>query len=74
MRGIPKMQFFKDKMCLACKKGKKTKSSFKPKLCSSIITPLHLLHMDLFGPVSIKSKARKKYTLVIVDNFQDLPG
>lgn len=31
VRGLPKMKFVKDKLCLACEKGKQTKSSVKPK-------------------------------------------
>ena len=66
VRGIPKMKFEKDKLCAACEKGKQTKSSFKSKMCFSISEPLHLLHMDLFGPVPTRSRSGKKYTLVII--------
>ena len=31
--------------------------------------PYHLLHVDLFGPVNVMSLGRKKYALVIVDEF-----
>ena len=55
VRGMPKISFVKDKLCSACEKGKQTKSSFKPKSCSTISSPLHLLHMDLFGPIPIRS-------------------
>ena len=50
---------------VTCERGMQTKASFKSKQAS----PLHLLHMDLFGPVFIQSIGRKKYTLVIVDEF-----
>lgn len=63
------MKFEKDKLCSSCEKGKQTKSSFKPKSCSSITEPFHLLHMDLFGTIPIKSKSGKMFTLVIVDDF-----
>nr|KAJ0197227.1 hypothetical protein LSAT_V11C700352060 [Lactuca sativa] len=56
-------------MCSACEQGKQTKSSFKPKSCSSISVPLHLLHMDLFGPIPFRSLGGNKYTLVVVDEF-----
>nr|KAJ0188771.1 hypothetical protein LSAT_V11C900489000 [Lactuca sativa] len=56
-------------MCSACEQGKQTKSSFKPKSCSSISVPLHLLHMDLFGPIPVRSLGGNKYTLVFVDEF-----
>ena len=35
----------------------------------SITEPLQLLDMDLFGPVNIMSLSRKRYALVIVDDF-----
>ncbi|KAI3687113.1 hypothetical protein L1987_80804 [Smallanthus sonchifolius] len=41
--------------CMPCKKGKQQRKSHKPKLQNSIDTPLELLHMDLFGPISIRS-------------------
>ncbi|KAI3818790.1 hypothetical protein L1987_12608 [Smallanthus sonchifolius] len=41
--------------CMPCKKGKQQRKSHKPNLQNSIDTPLELLHMDLFGPISIRS-------------------
>ncbi|GKB03771.1 retrovirus-related pol polyprotein from transposon TNT 1-94 [Tanacetum coccineum] len=35
----------------------------------SIIFPLHLLHMDLFGPTFVKSLMKKMYCLVVIDDF-----
>ena len=69
VRGIPKLEFNKDGLCGACQLGKQKRSSFKSKSISSISKPLQLLHMDLFGPVNIMSISRKKYCLVIVDDF-----
>ena len=63
------MKFVKDKLFSTCEKGKNTKSYFKPKSCSSIIKPFHLLHMELLVPVPIKSRIRKKFTLVTVDEY-----
>ncbi|GJW45938.1 retrovirus-related pol polyprotein from transposon TNT 1-94 [Tanacetum coccineum] len=40
-----------------------------PLLTSSIKKCLHLLHMDLFGPVTPTSINHEKYTLVIVDEY-----
>ena len=31
--------------------------------------PYHMLHLDLFGPVNVMSINKKRYTLVIVDDF-----
>ncbi|GKA79543.1 retrotransposon protein, putative, ty3-gypsy subclass [Tanacetum coccineum] len=43
-----------------CKKGKQHKVSYKAKLERIIIKPLELLHMDLFGPVSVESINKKR--------------
>ncbi|KAL8088105.1 hypothetical protein AgCh_038029 [Apium graveolens] len=50
-------------------KAKQRKSSFKSKTESSILKPYHLLHVDLFGPVNVMFIAKKKYAMVIVDEF-----
>ncbi|KAI3732629.1 hypothetical protein L1987_63836 [Smallanthus sonchifolius] len=52
---VPKLRFPVADDCMPCKKGKQQQKSHKPKLQNSIVTPLELLHMDLFGPISIKS-------------------
>ena len=69
VRGLPKVEFTKDGLCDACQKGKQRKASFRKKIELSTDSPWQLLHMDLFGPVNIMSIARKKYALVIVDDF-----
>ncbi|GJW71392.1 putative ribonuclease H-like domain-containing protein [Tanacetum coccineum] len=40
----------------------------RPKLERTITEPLHTLHMDLFGPTSIKSINHASYCLVITDD------
>ncbi|GJX19621.1 retrovirus-related pol polyprotein from transposon TNT 1-94 [Tanacetum coccineum] len=67
--GLPSLTFSKDKTCSACEKGKQHKASFKTKRSFSINKCLHLLHMDLFGPVKPQSISHNKYTLVIVDEY-----
>ncbi|GJR93936.1 retrovirus-related pol polyprotein from transposon TNT 1-94 [Tanacetum coccineum] len=67
--GLPSLVYSKDKPCSACEKGKHKRASFKTKQNFSIRKCLHLLHMDLFGPVSLMSINHKKYTLVIVDEY-----
>ena len=69
VRGLPNVIYSKDKVCIACTLGKQTKVQFPSKMLSSIEEPLHMLHMDLFGPMSISSLGGKKYTLVIMDEF-----
>ncbi|GKB88277.1 retrovirus-related pol polyprotein from transposon TNT 1-94, partial [Tanacetum coccineum] len=51
------------------KKGKQHRAAFKTKQNFSIRKCLHLLHMDLFGPVSTMSINHEKYTLVIIDEY-----
>ncbi|GJV28511.1 retrovirus-related pol polyprotein from transposon TNT 1-94 [Tanacetum coccineum] len=48
---------------------RKASTSFKTKQTSFIKKCLHLLHMDLFGPVTPSSINHDKYTLVIVDEY-----
>ena len=49
------MNFKVDNLCDACQKGKLKKSSFKSKNEISSKQPLELLHLDLFGPMQIRS-------------------
>ncbi|GKC49589.1 retrovirus-related pol polyprotein from transposon TNT 1-94 [Tanacetum coccineum] len=67
--GLPSLTFSKDKTCSACEKGKHHRASFKTKRSFSINKCLHLLHMNLFGPVKPQSISHNKYTLVIVDEY-----
>nr|GEU79391.1 ribonuclease H-like domain-containing protein [Tanacetum cinerariifolium] len=50
-------------------RGKAKQSTCKAKLVSSISKPLQMLHMDLFGPISVMSINHKKYYLVVTDDF-----
>ena len=44
-------------------------SSHKGTDTSTITEPLQLLHMDLFGPINVMSMSKKRYALVIVDDY-----
>ncbi|GKB85968.1 retrovirus-related pol polyprotein from transposon TNT 1-94 [Tanacetum coccineum] len=57
----------KIKSCLCIKKSKK--SSHQPKTEDTNQEKLYLLHMDLYGPMHVKSINGKKYILVIVDDY-----
>ncbi|GJU54538.1 putative ribonuclease H-like domain-containing protein [Tanacetum coccineum] len=59
VRGLPSKIFENDHSCVACQKGKQHKASYKAKLVNSISKPLHMLHMDLFGPTNVKSLMKK---------------
>nr|GEV21156.1 hypothetical protein [Tanacetum cinerariifolium] len=67
--GLPLKIFENDHTCVACQKGKQHKATCKAKLVSSISQPLHILHMDLFGPTSVMSINHKKYCLVVTNDF-----
>ncbi|GJX58951.1 putative ribonuclease H-like domain-containing protein [Tanacetum coccineum] len=69
VRGLPSKLFENYQTCVACQKRKQHKASCKTKTVSSICKPLQLLHMDLFGPVSMKSINKKSYCLVVSDDF-----
>ncbi|GKD75189.1 putative ribonuclease H-like domain-containing protein, partial [Tanacetum coccineum] len=66
---LPSKLFENDQTCFACQKGKQHKASCKSKTENSISLPLHLLHMDLFGPTFVKSLMKKMYYLVVTDDF-----
>ncbi|GJX10178.1 putative ribonuclease H-like domain-containing protein [Tanacetum coccineum] len=69
VRGLPSKLFENDQTCVACQKGKQHRASCKSKTENSISLPLHLLHMDLFGPTFVKSLMKKMYCLVVTDDF-----
>nr|GEX27157.1 ribonuclease H-like domain-containing protein [Tanacetum cinerariifolium]GEX28022.1 ribonuclease H-like domain-containing protein [Tanacetum cinerariifolium] len=69
VRGLPFNIFENNHTCVACQKGKQHKASYKAKLVSSMNQPLQILHMDLFGPTSVRSINHKTYYLVITDGF-----
>nr|GEU52601.1 hypothetical protein [Tanacetum cinerariifolium] len=68
VRGLPKLKFKKDHICLACTMGKSTKKSYKPKSEDTNQEKLYLLHMDLCRPMHVESINGNKYILVIVDD------
>ncbi|GKC94383.1 putative ribonuclease H-like domain-containing protein [Tanacetum coccineum] len=69
VRGLSSKLFENDQTCVACQKGKQHRASCKSKTKNSINLPLHLLHMDLFGPTFVKSLMKKMYCLVVTDDY-----
>nr|GEW00479.1 ribonuclease H-like domain-containing protein [Tanacetum cinerariifolium] len=70
VEGLPLKLFTHENNCVACNKGKQHKASYKVISAVRIISePLKLLHIDLFGPTSIKSIDHKYYSLVVTDDF-----
>nr|GEV12769.1 putative ribonuclease H-like domain-containing protein [Tanacetum cinerariifolium] len=70
VRGLPSKVFQNNHTCIACNKGKQHKASYKAIPSISLINePLHLLHMDLFVPTSVRSINNKYYYLVIAYEY-----
>nr|GEV50583.1 hypothetical protein [Tanacetum cinerariifolium] len=69
MVGLPELKFIKDHLYSSCELGKAKRKSFHTKLTPSSKRRLHLLHMDLCGPMRVESINGKRYVLVIVDDY-----
>nr|GFC65396.1 integrase, catalytic region, zinc finger, CCHC-type, peptidase aspartic, catalytic [Tanacetum cinerariifolium] len=66
---LPKFKYHKEHLCPSCKQGKSKRASHPPKPVPNSRQRLHLLHMDLCGPMRIASINGKLYILVIVDDY-----
>nr|GFA56023.1 retrovirus-related Pol polyprotein from transposon TNT 1-94 [Tanacetum cinerariifolium] len=66
---LPKFKYHKEHLCPFCEQGKSKRASHPPKPVPNSRQRLHLLHMDLCGPMKIASLNRKRYVLVIVDDY-----
>nr|GFA47924.1 integrase, catalytic region, zinc finger, CCHC-type, peptidase aspartic, catalytic [Tanacetum cinerariifolium] len=64
--GLPKFKYHKEHLCPSCEQGKSKRASHPPKPVPNLRQRLHLLHMDLCGPIRISSinVERKNRTLV----------
>ena len=69
VKGLPLTDYVSDKLCDACVKGKQTKSSFKSKNVVSTSEVLELLHLDLCGPMRVRSFGGSWLVMVIVDDY-----
>ncbi|GKF56453.1 retrovirus-related pol polyprotein from transposon TNT 1-94, partial [Tanacetum coccineum] len=67
--GLPKFKYHKEHLCPSCEQGKSKRASHPPKPFLNSKQRLHLLHMDLCGPMRIASINGKQYVLVIVDDY-----
>ncbi|GKD42092.1 retrovirus-related pol polyprotein from transposon TNT 1-94 [Tanacetum coccineum] len=67
--GLPKFKYHKEHLCPSCEQGKSKKASHPPKPVPNSKQRLHLLHMDLCGPMRFESINWKLYILVIVDDY-----
>nr|GFC66381.1 retrovirus-related Pol polyprotein from transposon TNT 1-94 [Tanacetum cinerariifolium] len=67
--GLLKFKYHKEHLCTLCEQGKSKRASHPPKPVPNSRQRLHLLHMDLCGPMIITSINGKRYFLVIVDDY-----
>nr|GEX65397.1 retrovirus-related Pol polyprotein from transposon TNT 1-94 [Tanacetum cinerariifolium] len=67
--GLPKFKYNKEHLCPSCEQGKSKRASHPPKPVPNSRQWLHLLHMNLCGPMRIASINGKRYVLVIVDDY-----
>nr|GEW09458.1 retrovirus-related Pol polyprotein from transposon TNT 1-94 [Tanacetum cinerariifolium] len=67
--GLPKFKYHKEHLCPSWEQGKSKRASHLPKPVPNLGQRLHLLHMDLCGPIRIASINGKRYVLVIVDDY-----
>nr|GEX65351.1 hypothetical protein [Tanacetum cinerariifolium] len=64
-----KFKYAKEHLCSSCEQGKSKRASHPPKPVTNSKQQLHLLHMDLYGPMRVASINGKRYVLVIVDDY-----
>nr|GEY09310.1 putative ribonuclease H-like domain-containing protein [Tanacetum cinerariifolium] len=67
--GLSKFKYHKEHLCPSCEQGKSKRASHPPKPVLNTRQRLHLLHMDLCGPMRMASINGKRYILVIVDDY-----
>nr|GEX99181.1 Gag-Pol polyprotein [Tanacetum cinerariifolium] len=67
--GLLKFKYHKEHLCPLCEQGKSKRASHPPKPVPNSRQRLHLLHMDLCGPMRIASINEKRYFLVIVEDY-----
>nr|GEZ39025.1 uncharacterized mitochondrial protein AtMg00810-like [Tanacetum cinerariifolium] len=69
LMGLSKFKYHKEHLCPSCEQGKSKRASHPPKPVPNSRQRLHLLYMDLCGPMRIASINGKRYVLVIVDDY-----
>nr|GFA78529.1 hypothetical protein [Tanacetum cinerariifolium] len=67
--GLPKFKYHKEHLSPSYEQEKRKRASHPPKPVPNSRQILHLLHMDLSGPMRIASINGKRYVLVIVDDY-----
>ena len=67
--GLPKFGKIKKNVCSPCQLGNQTKSTHSKVNVVATSRPLGLLHVDLMGPMRMESMGRKRYIMVVVNDF-----
>ncbi|GKD73556.1 retrovirus-related pol polyprotein from transposon TNT 1-94, partial [Tanacetum coccineum] len=67
--GLLKFKYHKEHLCPSCEQGNSKMASHPPIPVPNSKQRLHLLHMDLYGPIRVESINGKRYVLVIVDDY-----
>nr|GFB70970.1 hypothetical protein [Tanacetum cinerariifolium] len=63
--GLPKFKYHKEHLCPSCEQGKSKRASHPPKPVLNSRQRLHLLYMDLCGPMRIASINGKRITVLL---------
>nr|GEX21828.1 hypothetical protein [Tanacetum cinerariifolium] len=63
--GLPQFKYHKEHVCPSCEQGKSKRASHPPKPVLNSRQRLHLLHMDLCGPMRIASINGKRITFLL---------
>ncbi|GJZ91554.1 retrovirus-related pol polyprotein from transposon TNT 1-94 [Tanacetum coccineum] len=66
---LPKFKYHKEHLCPSCEQGKSKRAYHPPKPVPNSKKRLHLLNMNLCGPMRIASINGKRYILVIMDDY-----
>nr|GEW80606.1 hypothetical protein [Tanacetum cinerariifolium] len=65
--GLPKFKYAKEHLCPSCEHGKSKRASHPPKSVPNSKQRLHLLHMDLCGPMRVASINGKRTVATNID-------
>ncbi|KAI3690685.1 hypothetical protein L2E82_48889 [Cichorium intybus] len=67
--GMLALKFDNDSLCSSCEHGMQTKQKHRTMINLKITKLLSLLYMDLCGPSAVESIGKKRYILVIVEDY-----
>nr|GEV44052.1 hypothetical protein [Tanacetum cinerariifolium] len=78
--GLPKFKYHKEHLCPSCEQGKSKRASHPPKPIPNSRQRLHLLHMDMCGPMRIVSINEKRtdndteFKNLVIKEYFDIVG